>query len=237
MNMKAIVVGGTKGFGIEVVKELIARGYEVVRTGRSDGDFNVDVGDEEKWMAALGEIKRAHEKFNLAIFISGFARASDPNKRTEKDWEEHRKKNVDYVESALNELRFTPKATIITIGSQWSYKKGAKEIEPYIQSKHQLRELTARFAMDHPDYSVAHVAVPPMKTPQRELVWEAFGEKPEQQGQTVVEVADPAVIAKSLVEELVENERHGDLIQIGSQGERRIIAEKEHPKENLWPRR
>lgn len=235
--MKALVIGGTKGFGLEVVKELKARGYEVVRTGRSDGDYNVDVGDEEKWEAVLDEIKKLHEKFDLAIFISGFARASDPIKRTENDWVEHRKKNVDYVEVALNELSFTPTATIITIGSQWSYKKGAKELEPYIQSKHQLRELTERFAVEHPEYSVAHIAVPPMKTPQRELVWEAFGEKPEQKGKAI-DVADPVVIAKSLVEELIENERHGDLIQIDSNGERRIIVEeKEHAKENFWSKK
>lgn len=234
--MKALVVGGTKGFGFEVARELRTKGYDVITVGRSGGNFNVDIGDEKRWIMVLDEIRKEHAKFDMAIFIAGFARASSTTERTKKEWQEHRQKNVGYVEAALSHLRFAQRATVVTIGSQWSYKKGAKELESYIRSKHQLREFTESFAEEHPEYSVAHIAVPPMSTPQRELVWEGFGDKPEK-NQNQVEVADLDVIAEALVEEAVENEHHGELIQIDTHGERHVVVERQRPKENLWPKR
>jgi len=228
--MKALVVGGTKGFGKFVSEALIKRGYEVITVGRTGGDFEVDVGEKNVWDSTLDSIRQTQGCFDVVIFVVGHARASDPMLRTKEDYTEHEQKNVGYIEAALEKIEFSKKARIVTLGSQWSYKEGVKELAPYIEAKHNLRELTKKFAVEHPDFSVAHMAAPPMNTPQRELVWKNFGAKPEQK--TIIEVADPVVIAESLVNEMIEREYHGETLQIDSAGKIHEIFQEELLSEN-----
>lgn len=212
----ALVVGGTRGFGKAITEELKKNKIAVTTVGRSSGDYVVDIGDKEKWSEILNKLK-SEEKFDIVVFVAGFARVIDPSKRTKEDFSEHRQKNVGYVESGLNELSFSENAKVVTIGSQWSYKSDSDELQPYIKAKHELRSLTTKFAKEYPEMSVVHLSVPPMKTPQRELVWSEYGTPPD--ATEKVELGKIEEIAKVVVDETLSSEFHGETFQISTEGE------------------
>lgn len=216
--MKALIVGGTKGFGINVADIFRQRGYEVVTTGRSGGDVVADVGDASEWDHALIELTNRYGAFDVVVCVVGFARAIEPSDCTNQDKKEHFQKNTGYILQLLNTLQLSVNATIVTVGSQWSFNTGARELDSYIAAKWELRELTKRFADAHPELSVVHVAVPAMDTPQRALVWKKYGEMNSQ-----TKIADPMMIAEVLVRVVVMGRLHGESIQIDSEGDAREV--------------
>ena len=229
--MKSLVVGGTEGFGKSVAMALIENGYEVTTTGRSGGDYKVDVGNVLEWEEILTRIKLEQGPFDMVIFVAGYARAINPQSQTVDTWSEHKQKNVGYVEQALRQLVFVNNAKIVTLGSQWSYKTGSTQLKPYQDAKHALRELTEQYAAEHPNFSLVHICAPAMNTPQREKVWEFVTEKPEfKHG---FEVADAHVIAQALVKEVIEHTHRGESLQINTYGEINSVLRLESDSEVL----
>ena len=89
--MKSLVIGGSKGFGKSLVESLEEQGHEVTTVGRSDGDFQVDIGVVNEWEEVLEKLKK--ETFQTVAFVVGYARAVDPDHITQKDFDEHRQRS------------------------------------------------------------------------------------------------------------------------------------------------
>lgn len=217
--MKALVIGGTKGFGKEVVQELAKRDYELVTVGRSETDlpgqnFICDIGDLKEWEMILEKIKLRHPAFDLVIFIAGFARAKSFQNLSLEDWHEHLNKNLLYVALALQQLEKVAK--IVTIGSQWSYKVGSDELVPYTIAKHALNTLTKDFAVRNPAVMANHYCVPSMRTPQAEEVSASF----EKMGRVYAptDVANPIDIAGKLVQHMLDYQESGKTLAIDARG-------------------
>lgn len=183
--MKVLVIGGTRGFGASVTRELWLAGNDVVTVGRSDGDFICDVSDVAAWSSTVEHIVREHGAFDLIVCVVGYARAKPSAMLTTADWISHASANIWYVETALTRI---PHRRFVTTGSQWSHRIGNDELIPYIQSKHALRELTR-------DKGGVHYCVPTMDTPQLWQVWSGT--------HSAAQLADTAVVAHAMVNHLV----------------------------------
>lgn len=234
--MKALIIGGTKGFGKELSNNLIGKGYEVYTTGRTKPDFNVtknfkcDVGKLNNWLKVVNKIKKLGVSFDLVVFVAGYARAKQVQDFNNKDWEEHFTKNVTYVSLGLEKLKevFNKGCNVVTIGSKWSFNTGFPALTPYIVSKHALRVLTENFSKSESDYYVNHYCVPTMNTPQKAEVEESFksiGLDFNVQ-KTFVGDANPSAVAKMLVEDILDNKNTGKTLYINS--EKGIIEEIEN---------
>lgn len=215
--MHAIVIGGTSGFGKNISDALKRAGYEVTTTGRVGGDFTSDVGDKRQWEDTIKTISEEREPAAVVILVAGFARI-EKNGHDDRAWEEHEQKNVGYVRQALEHLKLSDDACVITIGSQWSWKRGMQELAPYIESKHALRELTEEYAKEHPKYSVGHLCPPAMRTEQRKETLKSGYLPPNN------DIADPAVIAESMVNQILTTEFHGETVQYDIHGEAETIG-------------
>lgn len=216
--MKALVVGGTKGFGQEVAKKLIERNFSLVTVGRSDADYNCDIGDLEKWKEVLIEIKKEHKVLDVVFFIVGYARAKSSKDLTDKDWNEHLGRNLIYVALGLEHLKnnFSGGAKIITTGSQWSYKVGNDELVAYTISKHALGALTLDFASRNQLVIANHYCVPTMATPQYYKLSESYAEIRKDFPST--EPSNSDTIAKKLVEHVLNFRKSGATIVIDEAG-------------------
>lgn len=173
--MKALVIGGSQGFGKEIVKNLEKRGYGVITVGRSKlkkkNHYVCDVGNITKWEKTLNKIKEENKKIDFVACIVGFARAKPFEKLNSKDWNEHINKNLLYVAMTFNKI--IPKRAI-TIGSQWSLKVGSAELVPYTVTKHALATLTTNIALINKGLIINHYCVPTMGTPQYLQVKNSF---------------------------------------------------------------
>ena len=213
--MKALIIGGTAGFGKNVAETLKNKGFDTVVIGRSysgdTGGYVCDVGNLNDWKNIIEKIKQSHEVFDVIFFIVGYARAKSSKDLTDKDWAEHFTKNITYVALGLQSFNGT---IIVTIGSQWSYKVGNDELVPYTVSKHALHVLTKDFAARNPNMIVNHYCVPTMDTPQNRDVRKSFDDI----GKEFVskELADNQQIAEALVGHCIEYKKTGKLLIVKS---------------------
>ncbi len=218
--MKALIVGGTQGFGKELANELRGErgGYEVVTIGRTNNpDYLCDVGDLEKWQQVLPEIKKVHQQLDLIIFAVGYARAKSFTSLNTIDWKEHLDKNLLYVAFGLKDLAETARGKVVTLDSQWSYKIGNPELVPYTVAKHALTTLTLDFAARNPSIQTNNYCLPTMDTPQYHKVMRSFqdlGKKFK-----VEKLADHKLIAKKLIHHILDYPETGRVLKINPEGE------------------
>ncbi len=229
--MYAIVVGGSSGFGKNISDALRVAGYRVTTIGRKNADVIADVGDEGKWKEIVKSISEHEHPISAAVFVVGHARAQTGEIHDEASWKEHEQKNIGYVRQALEHFVFDQHARVVTIGSQWSWKRGNEELGPYIESKHALRELTEQFASLHPECSVSHVCPPSMRTaPLEKLLKEGY--RPPNG-----EIADPAVVAKAMVDQMLTKEFHGETLQFNKEGGAALVSREHIETEPRYMRR
>jgi NAD(P)-dependent dehydrogenase (short-subunit alcohol dehydrogenase family) len=217
--MKALIIGGSQGFGAEISNELKVKGFEIVTVGRSGNpDFICDVGNLELWRDTIQNIKSAHSNFDIMVFVVGFARGISAKELSIENWHEHLNKNLIYVALGTEALRdrLNPDAKIITIGSQWSYKVGSDELVPYTVSKHALDVFTKDFAARNPSTKANHYCVPTMHTAQEKEVEKSF----EKIGKVFApkKIATSKNIAVSLVNHIVSNNETGKTLSIDADG-------------------
>lgn len=220
--MKALIIGGTKGFGKEVSQLLLDQKWDLITVGRTEGDFPntqnflCDVGNLEEWKNVLGTIEAENQTIDLVIFIAGFARAKNAKDLTVEDWEEHTRKNLIYValglESIKSSLVKSTNPKIVTIGSQWSYKIGAYELVPYTITKHAVDTLTKDFAARNTNIKANHYCVPTMDTPQYIKVQESFSSIGKDY--PVKDVAIPKEVAKSIIDHVTRYEKSGSTLVV-----------------------
>lgn len=226
--MQALIIGGATGFGKEISTALKNAGYTVISTGRRQADLLADVGSEQEWKEVLERLSK-ERAFSVIVCVVGYARAKQEGHDV-ASWDEHEQKNVGYVRQALEILPYETHARIATIGSQWSWKRGAEELAPYIETKHALRRFTEEFAEAHPELSVSHLCPPTMQTAQLEKVLEGgYARLP-------AVVADSALIAEAMVRELLTKDFHGETVQFTPEGESHIIQQEDIQTEPRYPR-
>jgi short-subunit dehydrogenase len=216
---KALVIGGTKKFGLEVSHNLTLRGFEVITVGRTGNpDFICDIGNLEQWQSTLNVIKSTHPIFDLIVFIVGYARGIFEKDLTGNDWIEHLNRNVVYVALGIEALKENVlksiDAKIVTIGSQWSYKICSSELVPYLISKHALKVLTRDFASRNPSIKANHYCVPTMDTAGFKEVKKSFAHL--RKDFSPKRVAAPKAIAESLVNHVLTNKQIGQTFAIDS---------------------
>jgi short-subunit dehydrogenase len=217
--MKALIIGGSQGFGEEVSNELKVKGFEVVTVGRSgNADFICDIGNLDLWQDTIKKIKSVHLNFDLIIFVAGYARGISSKDLSIKNWYEHLNKNLIYVALGIEAFKeaLNSGAKVITIGSQWSYKIGSDELVPYIVSKHGLDTLTKDFAARNPTIKANHYCVPTMRTAQEKEVEKSF----EQIGKIFnpKRIAVSKDIALSLISHIINNNETGKTLSIDADG-------------------
>ncbi len=230
-KMKALIIGGTNGFGREISDQILDRRSDLITVSRSDSGidnfphFSCDIGDLELWYLTLQRIKLESDSLDILAGVVGFARAKHPKDLTIEDFNITIARNVTYITLALQELSDLLQASedprVITLGSQWSYRTDCDEFVPYIIAKHTLRAFTKNFAQKNPKIGINHYCVPTMDTPGYREVRKSFqeiGKEPIING-TPKGLAEPKVIARSLVAKALETDASGAMFIIRYDGE------------------
>jgi len=230
--MKALIIGGNKGFGKEISKQLLKNGYEIITVGRSLSSYknylhySCNVGNPDSWLETLRKIQKEHKKIDLLACIVGFAKAKPFKNLTYKDWEETFCKNFIYAALAIQKLikllyaSTDPK--IIIIGSRWSYKIGVDELTPYIIAKHALRILTKNIAQTNAKIKINCYCVPPMNTPGYKIVNKSFQRlKNASAIKNFIpkKLAEPKLVAKSLINKVLKTNASGSTFIIKYNGQ------------------
>jgi len=229
--MKALIIGGTKGFGKEISDQLLDRAYSLITTSRSVSGYkshphySCDVGDLDSWHETLKKIKVEHKSLDFLACVVGFTEAKSSKNLTIDDWNQTLSKNITYVALALQELSDLLYASenprVLTIGSQWSYKTGHDELVPYTIAKHALRTLTEDFAQRNPKIQINHYCAPTMDTPGYWEVRESFqniGQESTIKNFTPDKLANPKVVAKSIIDKALETNASGSTFIIKPDG-------------------
>lgn len=72
MKRKAWIIGASTGIGAAVADELAAKGWDVVRSSRSQGEIRIDVSDDASVVDAANRYQEAHGNFDLVLVMAGF---------------------------------------------------------------------------------------------------------------------------------------------------------------------
>lgn len=216
--MKALVIGGTRGFGKEISNNLINKGVNLISVSRAKKGcvgqlhYTCDISDLASWKRTINKIMKENKEINLIFFIFGFADPNPFTKLSVKDWSDTFSRNVVYVAMLLQNIEDSPLGydgiKIVTIGSQWSYKVGNKYLVPYIVSKHALKILTDDFAKRNRSMIVNHICVPTMNTPGYHVIRRSF-ERIGTNNLVKGIVSDHQKIAKKLVQLVLDNNKSG----------------------------
>ena len=72
MTRKAWIIGASTGIGAAVADELAAKGWDVVRSSRSQGEIRIDVSDDASVIDAANKYQEVHGNFDLVLVMAGF---------------------------------------------------------------------------------------------------------------------------------------------------------------------
>ena len=72
MTRKAWIIGASTGIGAAVADELTAKGWDVVRSSRSQGEIRIDVSDDASVIDAANKYQEVHGNFDLVLVMAGF---------------------------------------------------------------------------------------------------------------------------------------------------------------------
>ena len=72
MKRKAWIIGASTGIGAAVADELNAKGWDVVRSSRSQGDIRIDVSDDASVVEAANKYEETYGAFDLVLVMAGF---------------------------------------------------------------------------------------------------------------------------------------------------------------------
>ena len=72
MKRKAWIIGASTGIGAAVADELVAKGWDVVRSSRSQGEIRIDVSDDASVLNAAEKYQEAHGEFDLVLVMAGY---------------------------------------------------------------------------------------------------------------------------------------------------------------------
>lgn len=218
---KALIIGGTKGLGAEISRELKEKNYGLITVARSENpkidseQYACDVGNLKQWRKTLEEIRSRHRSLQALVCVVGYVRLKTSGIFTAHDWDDVFRQNLTYVVLALQELapHFRQGAKILTTGSQWSYRKeGDEYIVPYRAAKHALHALTEDFGKENPHLTVVHCCIPSMDTPGAQNASAIAGIQTHPSGLSPEQLADPKVVAKGMIDYLITTNPSGSVV-------------------------
>lgn len=170
-NRYAVVTGGSRGLGAEVVKQLRQAGCKVAVLARTadhkTGDINIacDVSDEQSQVAAFAKISKEFPGLDYAFINAGVGTFGGILDMDMKEWDRVLAINL---RGALISLRETARlmkknnagGSIVTCCSLSSFKP-EKFIAPYNVSKAGLANLTQAAARELGDFNIRVNGVAP----------------------------------------------------------------------------
>lgn len=72
MKRNAWIIGASTGIGAAVADELAKKGWEVVRSSRSQGEIRIDVSDDASVVEAANKYQEAYGAFDLVLVMAGY---------------------------------------------------------------------------------------------------------------------------------------------------------------------
>lgn len=72
MKRKAWIIGASTGIGAAVADELASKGWDVVRSSRSQGEIRIDVSNDGSVVEAANKYQATHGAFDLVLVMAGF---------------------------------------------------------------------------------------------------------------------------------------------------------------------
>ena len=72
MTRKAWIIGASTGIGAAVADELDSKGWNVVRSSRSQGEIRIDISNDESVFEAAKKYQEQHGDFDLVLVMAGF---------------------------------------------------------------------------------------------------------------------------------------------------------------------
>lgn len=224
MPKRALVIGGTEGFGLACSKRLAEEGYRVMTVSRSRRPktpwthFTCDVGRESALRAVLDEVSDRSGSLQLLLCNVGYADPKPASELCLRDWDRAFRLNTSYVALTLEKLSpalgKAHQARVITIGSRWSLRTGCDYLVPYIMAKHALRALTLHYAQIRPEFSINHYCVPTMDTPNGRVVSALLRRL---DPAALREAMDPEAVADRLVTHALDTRETGQTFLVNTE--------------------
>ena len=159
----ALITGGGTGIGLDIARDLAARGAHVTITGRRQevldevaGDnmtgMAMDVRSEEDVVAKIAAAVKAHGPIQICIPNAGIAEGKAVHKTDMEFWRNMMSTNLDgaflTIRESLKTMRDTDWGRVIAISSMAGLK-GLPGAAAYSASKHGMIGLVKSLAADY----------------------------------------------------------------------------------------
>ncbi|MFM8621228.1 MAG: SDR family NAD(P)-dependent oxidoreductase [Candidatus Nanopelagicaceae bacterium] len=72
MTRKAWIIGASTGIGAAVADKLKSKGWQVVRSSRSQGEIRVDISNDESVKQAAAQYEATYGAYDLVLVMAGF---------------------------------------------------------------------------------------------------------------------------------------------------------------------
>ncbi len=94
MTRKAWIIGASTGIGAAVADELESKGWNVVRSSRSQGEIRIDISNDESVFEAARKYLEQHADFDLVLVMAGFWQRMSAKKFDLNVFKEHNNTNT-----------------------------------------------------------------------------------------------------------------------------------------------
>ena len=174
MKRKAWIIGASTGIGAAVADELAAKGWDVVRSSRSQGEIRIDVSDDASVVDAANRYQEAHGNFDLVLVMAGFWQRMSAKQFDLEVFKEHNNTNnvglARCVASVLPKMINQNSGTLIGVSSVAGFR-GLPGSSGYGPSKAAQINLLESLRTDLQDTNVLIQTVSPgfVKTPMTDV--------------------------------------------------------------------
>lgn len=208
---KVLIVGATSGYG-HAIADALQEDAIVVGMSRSPNKDTIsdrrypltDVTEIGLFTQELRNALEAESNIDAVAFIPGDVLLKEPSEFTVHDLRYMMDANVGYVARGFAILRNYPQVkTVLTVGSQWSYREQYDKLAAYSIAKHALKHLTARFAED--GRRALHICVPTTKTEKLEKIAPFLSGQSPSLSTTMPNWEDPRLLAPAISNALLDS--------------------------------
>ena len=94
MTRKAWIIGASTGIGAAVADELQNKGWQVVRSSRSQGEIRIDISNDESVQQAADQYESKYGEYDLVLVMAGFWKRMSAKKFDLSIFKEHNNTNI-----------------------------------------------------------------------------------------------------------------------------------------------
>lgn len=94
MTRKAWIIGASTGIGAAVADELQNKGWQVVRSSRSQGEIRIDISNDESVQQAAVQYESKYGEYDLVLVMAGFWKRMSAKKFDLAIFKEHNNTNI-----------------------------------------------------------------------------------------------------------------------------------------------